>query len=340
MKAYTHSKSFDLFKTTEERIKGNYTTLQYLSTLDDFLWQALVPIHTECPALFNNYLAKVVAHQSLRPSTKFTSLTAEERVKLPVHLFNMLTAPDIPQAHNFAKTMYLNRGLLFGFLALFHNMVRPYMKLHSAFYEMDTLVRAHKIRQLEISVGLRNGGVLYAAIQQSAFWYEKARWFKHMIIEKYTRMTINNARMAYKDFNHFVPLDDCVQIFMQVLSRAIDRCNPRQGVLTTFIQNWFKSGRSEVARMAKGQADQSYESMSEDHGDAAQLALGITDPDRSVELQQTIAEAARDVDLAGSVRASLDIREILTYADRQSLLMFVEDPPEPVEFPEPSHAHA
>lgn len=331
MKTYQHSRSFDLFKTTEERIKGNYTTLQYLSTLDDFLWQALVPIHTECPALFNNYIAKVIAHQALRPSTKFTSLTAEERPQLPVHLFNMLTAPDIPTAHNFAKKMFLNRGLLFGFLALFHNMVRPYMKLHSAFYEIDAIVRAHRIRQLEISVGLRNGGVLYAAVQQSAHFYEKARWFKEMIVEKYTRMTINSARMAYKDFNHFVPLDDCIQIFLQVLSRAIDRCNPRQGVLTTFIQNWFKSGRSEVSYLAKGQGDQSYESMSEDHGDAAHLALGITDPDRSVELQQAVQTAARKADPDGSVRASLGIAEILPYADRQSLLMFVEDLPEPAE---------
>jgi len=329
MKAYEHSRSFDLFKTVEERIKSNYTTEQYLSTLDNFLWQSLVPIHTECPSLFNNYVAKVVAHQALRPSTKFTSLTAEERGKLPVHLFNMLTAADVPQAHNAAKAMYLNRGLLFGFLALFHNMMRPYMKLHSAFYDIDTLVRAHRMRQIELSVGLRHGGVLYAAAQQSSFWYDKARMFKHMIIEKYQRMTLNNARKTYKDFNHFVPLDDCIQIFLQVLSRAIDRCNPRQGVLTTFIQNWFKSARSEVAKLAKGQSDQSYEAMSEDHGDAAHIALGTTDPDRSTELQQVIAEAARTVDPSGSVRAALGIPEILPYADRQSLLMFVEDPYEP-----------
>lgn len=336
MKSYTHSKSFDLFKSTSEQIKGNYTTLQYLSTLDDFLWQALVPIHSECPALFTNYIAKIIAHQSLKPSTKFTSLTPEERVKLPVHLFNMITAPDTNTAHNCAKVMYLNRGLLFGFLALFHNMMRTYMKLHSAFYSMETVVRSHRIKQIEISVGLRNDGILYAAVQQSAYWYDKARWFKHMIIEKYTRMTINNARMAYKDFNHFVPLDDCVQIFMQVLSRAIDRCNPRQGVLTTFIQNWFKSGRSEVARMAKGQTDQSYESLSEDHGDSAVASLGITDPDRSIELQQTISESAKLADPDGSVRASLGIHEIISYADRQSLLLFVEDVEEIPLLPEPA----
>lgn len=336
MKSYQHSKSFDLFKVVDERIKGNYTTLQYLSTLDDFLWQALVPIHTECPALFNNYVAKVIAHQALRPSTKFTSLTAEERPQLPVHLFNMLTAPDILTAHGFAKKMFLNRGLLFGFLALFHNMMRPYMRLHSAFYNVSALVRANRMRQIELSVGLRSGGVLYAAVQQSSHFYDKARWFKELIVEKYTRMTINSARMAYKDFNHFVPLDDCIQIFLQVLSRAIDRCNPRQGVLTTFVQNWFKSARSEVANMAKGQGDQSYESMSEDHGDAAHLALGITDPDRSIELQQTISAAARAADPQGCVRASLGIAEILSYADRQALLMFVEDPPEQ----EVTHAHA
>lgn len=322
MKAYAHSKSFDAFKITKEQISGNYTSLQYLSTLDAFLWDALVPIHTECPSLFMNYIAKVVAQQSLKSSTKFSS---DDRTKLPLHLFNMITAPTVQKSHIYARSMFLNRGLLFGFLALFHNLMRPYMALQSAFQPMDTIVRANKIHQLEQSVGLRSGGILYAAIQQSAFWYEKARWWKNMIMEKYTRMAINNARMTYKDFNHYVPLDDCVQIYVQVVSRAIDRCDARQGVLTSFIQNWFKSARSEVAKMAKGQTDHSYESITDDHGDSAQASLGVTDPDSSIELQQTLAEAARYVDPLGCVRASLGIPEYLTYADRESLLLFVAE---------------
>jgi DNA-binding IscR family transcriptional regulator len=64
MKAYEHSASFSKLKTITERISKNLTTLEYLHTLDMFLWHALDPIHAECPGLFQNYVAKVVARLS------------------------------------------------------------------------------------------------------------------------------------------------------------------------------------------------------------------------------------------------------------------------------------
>src|ERR1700758_257407 len=98
-KSYTHSKAFETLKATQESITENLTSLQYLQTLDLFLWRALEPIHAECPSLFNNYLAKITAHQSLKASTKFTS---DDRTKLPIHLFNALTSPDPKKAHEHA----------------------------------------------------------------------------------------------------------------------------------------------------------------------------------------------------------------------------------------------
>ena len=64
MRSYQHSRVFDAYKGTKEKIKENWTSLEYLQTLDYLLWEAIAPIHTECPSLFNTSLAKVVAWQA------------------------------------------------------------------------------------------------------------------------------------------------------------------------------------------------------------------------------------------------------------------------------------
>jgi hypothetical protein len=319
MKSYEHSRAFDSLKGITESITGNLTSLQYLQTLDLFLWKALEPIHAECPSLFNNYLAKITAHQSLKASTKFTS---DDRAKLAIHLFNVITAPDITKAHEHAKSMYINRGLLFGFLSMFLKKLRHYEWLHSPFARVDNVVRNSRMHQVEREMGLRPGGSLYSAIQQVRYWYDKAREFKEMIVQKYTRMAIMQAQATYKDFNHYVPLDDVAQTYMIVVSRAIDRCDARQGVLTTFIQNWFKSARSEVANMARGQSDQSVESLTDAHGDAASDILGFTMPDTSGELEEHIAFVAKQADTHGYIRASLGIPEHVSRKNRDLLRSF------------------
>lgn len=322
MKSYAHSKAFESLKGIKEEITGNFTSPQYLNALDLFLWNALEPIHAECPSFFNNYITKVVARQTLKASTKFTSLTQEDRAKLPVLLFNALTQPDARKAHEHVRSMLINRGLLFGFIVLFLAKLRRYETLQSAFYPMDPIARRSEIYYIERSIGLRPNGSLFGCIQQVRHFYQKAAKFKEMIMEKYTRMTLMQAKRTYEDFNHYVPLDDVVQIHLLTTSKAIDRCDSRQGVLTTFIQNWFKSSRSEVSDLAKSQTDQSIESLNDDHGDASAAVLGFTMPDTSAELEQHLSYVAKTVDPQGYLRSILGIQEHLTRDQIETLVMF------------------
>jgi hypothetical protein len=322
VKNYEHSETFSRLKDITEKIDTNLTSLEYLQTLDMFLWNALAPIHSECPTLFHNYVAKIVANQALKASTKFTSLMDDERHKLPVYLFNMLTLQDARKSHEQARLMYLNRGLLFGFLALFMRQIETYEALHApSSSEADWMEREHQIAAFEKEFGVRPNGSLYGAIQQVRFWYAKARQWKEMIIEKYARLALNHAKTVYQDFNHYVRLGDVVQIHIKVVSRAIDRCDPRQGVLTTFITNWFKSARSEVADLAKTQFDASYEQLAEELGDALSELVGSTeDEDGSDESVEHIAYLAKQIDRFGYVRTSLGIPEFLTREEKAILL--------------------
>lgn len=318
-KTYQHSLAFETMKATQEGISENLTSLHYLQTLDLFLWRALEPIHAECPSLFHNYVAKIVAHQMLKSSTKFTSLAAEERPMLPIHLFNALTAHEPKKAHEHIRLMFINRGLMFGFLSFFLNQLREYERLHRPAQGTDPVVLKSRIYRIEREMGLRHNSSLYAVIQQVRYWDDKARWFKELIMQKYTRLALNNAQLTYRDYNHYVPLDDVVQTYLLVVSRAVDRCDSRQGVLTTFIQNWFKSARSEIANLAKGQTDQSFESLSEDYGDAASDIFGFTTPDTSNETIEHIAYSAKKIDKHGYIRASLGIPEFLTEKQKEIL---------------------
>jgi hypothetical protein len=329
MKNYEHSETFSRLKDITEKINTNLTSLEYLQTLDMFLWNALAPVHSECPLLFHNYVAKIVAQQSLKASTKFTSLMADERHKLPLYLFNMLTTPEPQKAHEHARSMFLNRGLLFGFLSMFLKKVAPYEQLHTV---PPTTAEEWENRQnliiaFEKSLGVRHGGALYGAIQQCKFWHDRARRWKEMIIEKYARLALNHAKIVYQDFNHYVRLGDVVQIHMMVVSRAIDRCDPRQGVLTTFITNWFKSARSEVAELAKTQFDHSYEQLAEELGDSLSEIMGTSNnAEDSKETVEHIAYLAKQIDRFGYVRASLGIPEFLTKEEKEILYQHVVNP--------------
>lgn len=321
-KAYEHSRVFDTMKNTEEQITGNLTSLQYLQTLDYFLWEALKPIAAECPSFFYNYLCKVVARQSLKASVK---LTSSDRMKLPIQLFNTLTTQSPSKAFDQSRLLYINRGVFFGFISLFLRKLQYYMELHQSMHDFDAAERNILIHRIEQTVGLRPGGQLYPALMQIIHWDTKARWWKASIVEKYTRMAALNAQRTYKDFNHFVPLDDVMQIYMVVTNRAVDRCDARQGVLTTFIQNWFKSARGEVAKLAEHQQDASYESLTEDHGDSIHEVIGVTLPDLTKELQTHIAYIASTIDKNGLVRTALGIPQFVTRAQRETLLEFVHE---------------
>lgn len=315
---YTHSVAFEKLKATEEKIVDNLTSLQYLQTLDLFLWSALDPIHAELPHLFHNYVAQVVGAQTLKASTKFTS---DDRQRLPVHLFNLVTDPVPKRANTHARAMSLNRGLLFGFLSLFLSQVQEYESLHQI-SDMDPIVRQSRIYQIERQLGLRTGASLYAVIQQVRYWTDKACWFKELITQKYTRLALNHARLMYRDIKHSVRLDDVVQIYLMTVSKAIDRCNARQGVLTTFILSWFKSARAEVAALARTQMDPSIEALHEQYGDSIDEVLGTVMPNLEGELIQHVAYISRQVDVHGYLRATLGIPEFVTNDQIKTLKRF------------------
>lgn len=309
---YKHSVTFGSLKSIKEGIQTNLTSVQYLSTLDYLLNQALSLLFQSAKPYLTCWAAKVVGMQTLRPSTKFSR---NERGHLPVQLFNLIVTEE--QRH--FDEMNFNRGILFGIIKVFQDTVNSYDLVHSM--RAKSVIPETTLRvETQFRLGMSPDYNLTAVSREVAFWEERAQWFKSLIVQKYVRLSLNHAQATYRELDHSYPLDDIVQIYLAFTSKAIDRCDSRQGVLTTFITSWFKSAKAEAAKMALDAYHQSYEELMES-GATAQ----VVDPNADYEAVQHLAAVAKRHDPEGIVRATRQIPELVPSHQRAILQLFVNE---------------
>lgn len=311
MALYTHDLTFAALKNIKEQVTSNYTTSQYLKTLDHFIWLALGPVIKTCPNLFLNYVSKVVAQQAVRP----VKMTSDDKHNLPVAFMNLLLARDRVTA---AKDLHLNRGILFSFLDIFVSLTARYRRLHEMpppSNLLDASRRTQLLEKVEADLEVIPGANLYGATLEASHWSKEAIAFKNVIVEKYTRLAIKGAQKTYVTARHRRELGAIVNVFMITLYKAIDRCDSRHGVLSTFITNWLRGARSKVLdEVFAESAETSYDKQIEDHGEEA-FVQHSHQANRDMEAMQSLAHIAKTIDPRGCVRASLGIAEIVSYRD-------------------------
>ena len=306
---YKHSEVFAEVKAIEEDIKINLTSLQYLQILDYYLWNSLRFLINISPTFFTCYLSKVIAYQQVHSMSK---LSSESRETITNNFYNYVTTGDV----EWVKKLYLNRGLYFGIISYWLSRSNEYFQLRSPFNTVeDAPERMHAIAN-ELSI--TDARLYYANYKQVAYWFNKAQDFKSKIMQKYVRMTILQAQKAYVEYNHEIDLDDVTQIYLQIMSKAIDRCDSRFGVLTTFIQSWLKSAKAIVQRMVQTkQHSTSYEGLIEEYGDSADV--GVTLFDNSFDALQELSYVAQKVDTSGCLRIKYKIPQFMSVQNRKLL---------------------
>lgn len=313
MGKYTHSNTFGNLKGIEEGIAVNLTSFQYLSTLSLLLRHGLDIIYSSAPSFIENFAAKATATQTLKPATKFSM---NPRGSLPKHLFNFLVTKD--QSHFY--DMNLNRGILFGILAVFGSIVNTYDKIHALELEVHPTTESSLGCMLKDAVGMDYRYNLFAVSREVRYWEAKAHWFKSLIVQKYVRMALLQAQSTYKELSHSLSLDDISQIYLSFVSKAIDRCDTRQGVLTTFITSWLKSAKADAANQAKENYHSSYEELIEEG-----VHLGEVLPNRDYEAIEHLIVTAKKLDKEGYIRAPSHIPENVTKKQLAILQLFVEN---------------
>jgi len=309
--AYQHSEVFARLKSTKEVLTENYTTFQLLTVLDHFIENAVDPIVTAYADLTDVYFAKVVAYQFTNPNTK---CSRGDKAQLPVLLFNAVTTNGRRKREH-QKKMLLNRGLLFGLVSVFLKTVNTYRRLHDPCFEVPRSARLLGQKLAEERAGSSH---LYGAISQAEYFLSKALKFKELIVQKYTRMSIMQAKRTYQEVEYQKNLDDIVQTYMIYLSKAIDRCDSRKGVLTQYIQSWFYSAKSEIMKsVARDSLHTSYDQLLELGMDAQSVG-----PDHTYEAEQYLCAVARRLDPTGAFRFALQIPESYSSKDLRKLSLF------------------
>ena len=157
---------------------------------------------------------------------------------------------------------------------------------------------------------------LLATFLESLFWLDKVLSFKQLILEKYVRLCLTTAQRDYVNFfNHEIDLDDIVQVYLVVASRAIDKADSRQGALTIHIQSYFKTGRVRARQQnLQKLARKSIETINWEAQVNDDWSASTSQQERTIEEKEhqiIVRQLAKIADPTGAARAYLDIEEVL-----------------------------
>jgi hypothetical protein len=308
---YQHSKVFASLKVVKERIQGNLTTSQYLQAYDEYLEKAITPIivHTK---FFDSFLARLVGWQEKNFRRKVSFLNRHDFPSLAITFLLQNTPEGRLKAY---RNLSLDRGICIEFIKLFHSNLDSYIKacncelLNPGTGKFD-ISYALQVKLL-MEESLKADTPLLNVYSESHFWLAKALDFKEIIVEKYTRLCLNTAKFDYEDyFKCQLQLDDIISVYLTAVSRAIDKCDSKQGVLTTYIKNWLKTGRTQAAKLLD---KKSISVTTESLNQLADVQSINAEDDRTTEERiKQIRLLAKLADPLGAARVTLGIEEILS----------------------------
>lgn len=315
--AYRSSRAFQELKNLKETVTGNLTTSQYLKTYDEFLERAMAPILTKC-RFFDSFLGSLISWQARSHRRKISFLGREDFPRLAVNFLLKSSEEDRVVAY---RGLQLDRGIRLEFLRVFQTSFVDYRKACDMSLTpppgSTQAAWCLKVRNA-VDSGIRSSQPLLATLRESEYWMNVALEFRKMILEKYVRFTINAAQRDYVNFfKCSVELDDIVQTYLLYTSRAIDRCDYKQGALTSHIQNYFLAARTAVLKLKERNASELNLNLL-DLNSEDDLSSELRSPATQFETARTteeelrvISQLAKLVDPVGAARAYLEIPETL-----------------------------
>ncbi len=331
-KNYQHSEGFAKIKRLQETIPHNLTSVEYLTTLDLLLANAIHPL-LENTRYVDTFITKILAWQSANPKRKAASVV---RAELPSYVTLFLVTISPEEKLLLLQKIGFDRGIIFEMLRRWLDIMKQYAVVSSA-PDLDRVEALRRRQVLLAKANVNEDGYPYGTYHQVQDWYDKACKFKSAILEKYTRLCLKTAQTDYVKLQCSVDLDDMLQIYLFTASKAIDKCDATRGVLTTHIQNWLKSARNTVIRSylqnyKENQSLDSEESRQEvqdpsgsDGTDLRQSSRGalpssgIEDMIEATECIRRVQQLARAFDPSGFARMALGIQEFPSDAMREQV---------------------
>jgi hypothetical protein len=314
---YSHSEAFAVLKNTNEKISTNLTSYQYLTVLDNLLYESLAPIVTNTK-FFDVFLSQVIGWQTLNPKRKTCGVGRVGLVSLSTLFFLTM---DPHQKMKLIKRMKLHRNILFECITRWLDLMVKYPGLSEQVGTADVVSLLHDLHEQAL---MRTGYSLHSTFHTVTFWYKKAKMFKEQIMEKYTRMVISAAQRDYVELGMIEPLNDMVQSYMMTMSKGIDKCDADRGVLTSYIKAWLKSAKNNVEKRASydsGEIHKQTGGQKAEHIELEEVEDTVSDDDlreREDNIKR-VRTLAKLFDPKGYGRIALGIQEQLSQDDRDTL---------------------
>ncbi len=324
---YLESRSYlSKVKDIREQITDNLSTPQYLQIYEELIENAMAPVLSSCN-YFDLFLLRLISWQDVNFRRKVSFLKRAEFPRLAMTFLLQRTAEERLVAY---RNLRLDRGARIEFLKLFLEYTSTYKKACNCDLEIPSDSTCVSVLgycasvKAEVETSLKATKPLIAAIRDVEYWLDSAQHFKQMLMEKYVRLCINTAE---KDraliFGETVKLDDIVQTYLMAASRAIDKCDHRQGTLTTLIQKWMLTAREVITKQKDRKDNVTISGIDEEEVQWATVKSyeqNVIDQDDEDEKLQVICEIAKLVAPVGAARELLGIPEFLTERERKRFI--------------------
>ncbi len=308
--SYQSSFVFEMMKKSQEEIPVNMTSFQYLSIYDEFLYKAVAPIVEE-----TNFARVFVANLLGWQEKNFRrKISFKPRREATLRGLEFIVASPQDQLRKFRR-IYLERGVLAELVTAFITATEEASRASSLSVEMrqegeDLLMFQARCRYVLESTNRDLCSVNAIRIRRdSMYWLNQAIHFRELILQKYYRLCLTTAQRDYVNhFKHTVPLNDIINSYVLAATRAIDKCDFRQGVLTSHITNWFLTARENVGRSRGSSSVLLNEAVSFDEIEDT-AGSGQEEGLLAHEQLRILSEVAKLVDPSGAARTYLRLQE-------------------------------
>lgn len=226
-------------KKIQEQLPDNYSSHQLLSTLDQLLLNACLPI-IDRTRFFDRHLGIISGWYASAARRKLASLPSKERFTALTSAFIISNSTEERIAA--WKALKLERTLVFWLLNNWQETMSEWTDAVDAKdYDKKQVIERRACFIVHSSI--------FQIKQHVDFWLTKATEFKQMLVEKYMRyvmVEVVNFSKYQKQHNPHMQfdLDEVAQDFCLAVSKAIDKCDTEKGTLTSYVQKWLQDART------------------------------------------------------------------------------------------------
>lgn len=222
-----------------QRLESNLSSHQMIKILDLLIEKALQPI---CAAtdILQEWICELLPLVHGDSRRKVSSVPTEQLLSMGMA---SIFVTKKSERFRLINEMKLERGLAFMLLWKLYFLTENYNNYQLKYCKYkDPVIRSHfsgKMQEVEQRCNATRNS-LGPALNQSSWWADHGVNYKSMIAEKFYKLAYQQASRAASSTNIHVDINDLYKNYLLALNRAIDKFSPDKGVLTSYIQYYFK----------------------------------------------------------------------------------------------------